>query len=48
MKIYEKCRNKEALKSKQTVYLCNRNRAIINQVCVGLHSGFSVLYSNSY
>lgn len=44
MKTYEKCRNKEALKSKQTVYLCNRNKAIINQVYAGLYDDL-VFYS---
>ena len=39
---------KRAVKLKQTVYLCNRNKTIINQVRVGLHGGFSVLSSNSY
>ncbi len=39
---------KRAVKSKQTVYLCNRNKTIINQVRVGLHGGFSVLSSNNF
>lgn len=26
--------------------LCNRNKTIINQACVGLLGGFSVLFSN--
>lgn len=39
---------KRAVKLKQTVYLCNRNKTIINQVRVGLHGGFSVLSSNGY
>lgn len=39
---------KDIIKIKQTVYLCIRNKTIINQVRVGLHGGFSVLSSNSY